>query len=84
MLEVKQKVWGKPIDLKRVLRFNPCYAGSKIESEKIKSLCSQGKGFNPCYAGSKIERQLSEEEKNMMFCFNPCYAGSKIESRLLS
>ena len=37
--------------------FNPCYAGSKIESliGKVYALFYM-ESFNPCYAGSKIER----------------------------
>ena len=37
------------------LSFNPCYAGSKIEStiKELKTIIRHR--FNPCYAGSKIE-----------------------------
>mgnify|MGYP006924594265 CR=1 FL=1 len=35
--------------------FNPCYAGSKIESSAKVSNVRADECFNPCYAGSKIE-----------------------------
>ena len=38
--------------------FNPCYAGSKIESNPPFSPNAPSYSFNPCYAGSKIERNF--------------------------
>ena len=37
--------------------FNPCYAGSKIESLTPGRRETTSVGFNPCYAGSKIESE---------------------------
>ena len=39
-------------------RFNPCYAGSKIESHSNIFCFDIDPSFNPCYAGSKIESPL--------------------------
>ena len=60
--------------------FNPCYAGSKIESHHQVRSPTFFQCFNPCYAGSKIESEPTYPAWKAGTCFNPCYAGSKIES----
>ena len=48
--------------------FNPCYAGSKIESTDSYNWYKNLTGFNPCYAGSKIERKCQRYTCNMGYC----------------
>ena len=55
MLEVKQKEHINDLGIGYNYRFNPCYAGSKIESPIRYILPPSDASFNPCYAGSKIE-----------------------------
>ena len=62
--------------------FNPCYAGSKIESNNMKLFSITTICFNPCYAGSKIERRQETFRRKFVFKrFNPCYVGSKMERK---
>ena len=55
MLEVK---WKELLNYNRLYAypgFNPCYVGSKMESNGYCHLNFFQRGFNPCYVGSKME-----------------------------
>ena len=55
MLEVKWKVTCMAYLIRENISFNPCYVGSKMESETWLFQILVHLRFNPCYVGSKME-----------------------------
>ena len=55
MLEVKWKDSKRLDSREKSLSFNPCYVGSKMESNSLLSTNRRFPCFNPCYVGSKME-----------------------------
>jgi len=81
MLEVKWKDYR--LVLKKLFDgcFNPCYVGSKMESQVImwSGICQRAVSILVMLE-VKWKVYFARRVPQLYQCFNPCYVGSKMES----